>query len=61
MELRLLEAPRRLSAADVRVPAIAAPVASVQVRLKVVDPGTRDWTVIVESLNGVHREVIPGR
>ena len=59
MELRLLEAPRRLSAADVRVPASAAPVASVQVRLKVVDPGTRDWAVIVESLNGAHREVIP--
>ena len=55
MELRVLDAPRRLSAADVRVPTSAAPVASVQVRLKVVDPGTRDWTVIVESLDGAHR------
>jgi hypothetical protein len=59
MELRVLDAPRRLSAADTRVPTSAAPVASVQVRLKVVDAGTRDWTVIVESLDGAHREVIP--
>ena len=58
MELRVLEAPRRLSASDVRVPTSAAPVASVQVRLKVVDPGMRDWTVVVESLDGVHRELI---
>jgi hypothetical protein len=59
MELRLLDTPRRLSASDIRVPTIAAPVASVQVRLKLVDPGTRDWMVIVESFDGAHREAIP--
>jgi hypothetical protein len=59
MEIRTLDTPRRLSAADTRVPTSAAPVASVQVRFKVVDPGPRDWMVIVESLDGTHREVIP--
>jgi len=59
MQLRVLDAPRRLSASDTRVPTSAQPVASLQVRLKVVDAGARDWTVIVESLDGTHREVIP--